>query len=458
LTELEKVRVSLNDYQDQLDEARLSIQQQDKKLRSLVHRDPLTGTLNRHGFAKELERIKDLAATQQTDLSLAVFDCDHFKGINDSYGHEVGDRVIQIVAELVQTTLGQDTPLYRIGGDEFAAILLDTHAARAEAVAKQCLEAIGRHPFSELGVGEPIRVSIGIAYAEAVDPDQLADLQWQADVALYHAKQPGHNKVIVYSAEMEARSHTVVTNWVTKAIFDAMTSGETFEMHYQPVVDLARKEPEYYEALVRIRADDELILPSSIFPVVEARRLEVEFDYASFDRILQDLKSGGIPAGTGVSINISGPSLVAPRTVERLRAFEPYMKDYRIVLEITETTLITQLQRASDNLNKLRRAGFAIALDDFGNGYSSFRYLANMPVDIVKFDRTMVDSLGSEDKQGHIAEHVARLMSDAGYKIVAEGVESAQKLDKVVAVGFSYAQGDLLGRPTKLPLPGLAAC
>lgn len=450
LSELETVRVSLNDYQTQLDEAKTSIQQRDKKLRVLTRRDPLTGVLNRHGFAKELERIKDLGVARKTDVVLMLFDCDHFKSINDSYGHDVGDRVIQAVAELLQTVLGEESRFYRTGGDEFAGILLDTSVARAEAIAKQCLEAVADYPFSELGVREPIRISVGIAFAQAVEPDQLADLQWQADMAMYHAKQPGQGKIVVYAAEMEGQSHALMSNWVTTAIFDAMASGETFEMHYQPVVNLASRTTEYYEALIRIRVDDELILPSSIFPVVEARRLEVDFDYASFDQVLRDVASGGIPSGTGVSINISGPSLVAPGTVERLRAFEPYMKDYRIVLEITETTLITQLQRASDNLNKLRRAGFAIALDDFGNGYSSFRYLANMPVDIVKFDRTMVDSLGGQDKQGLIAERVAALMLEAGYKIVAEGIETEKALDKVVSLGFSSAQGDLLGRPEKI--------
>jgi EAL domain-containing protein (putative c-di-GMP-specific phosphodiesterase class I) len=150
-------------------------------------------------------------------------------------------------------------------------------------------------------------------------------------------------------------------------------------------------------------------------------------------------------------VNISGPAIVHPRIRERLAEFEPFLKDYKLVLEITETALITQLQQASANLNLLRAAGFKVALDDFGSGYSSLGYLANMPVDIVKFDITLIHSLEhGDERQGSIVASLATMIRKAGYFIVAEGLENQQMLGNAGRLGFSHGQGHFLGRPSRL--------
>ena len=126
------------------------------------------------------------------------------------------------------------------------------------------------------------------------------------------------------------------------------------------------------------------------------------------------------------------------------------MKRYKLVLEVTETALITQIGRAAANLDQLRKIGFVVALDDFGSGYSSLRYLANMPVDLVKFDISMVRCLEKRDRQSNIVENLARLIREAGYELVAEGIETQETLNKVTELGFSHAQGYFLGRPEEL--------
>lgn len=167
----------------------------------------------------------------------------------------------------------------------------------------------------------------------------------------------------------------------------------------------------------------------------------------------RDLEAGLVQTGIGVSFNVSEPGIVNARVIDKLMQFAPMLSKIKLVLEVTETSLITQIAQASTNLNRLRKAGFVIALDDFGSGYSSLRYLAGMPVDLVKFDISMVRSLEVPGRQAVFVEDLARLIKDAGYKLVAEGIESEALLNRVTALGFSHAQGFHIGRPAALPNP-----
>lgn len=454
IKELEKLRNSLNDYQRELETMHTSLDQKNTELWTMAHRDPLTGVFNRRCFDEDWKMLLSVASGHRVAVSIMLFDCDHFKPINDTYGHHTGDQVLKSIALVLQNTLRAGDRLYRLGGDEFATMFLDAGIDHADEVAKRCVEAVDQFDFSVLGIKEPIRISIGLAHAESVHAENLATLQKQADVAMYYAKRPGHGKIARYTEEMARDGMALLSNKVTNAVFEALTVGSCLEMHYQPVVNLGTRKVEYYEALVRIRGDQELIMPGSIFPVVEGRRLEAEMDFAVMGKILENLRDGRIPAGSGLSVNISGPAIVHPRVREKLAEFEPFLNDYKLVLEITETALITQLEKATANLNQLRATGFKVALDDFGSGYSSLGYLANMPVDIVKFDISLIRSLEQGDKrQGGIVEGLAMMIHNAGYSMVAEGLESEQTLEKVSRLGFSHGQGYCLGRA--LPLGGV---
>ena len=158
--------------------------------------------------------------------------------------------------------------------------------------------------------------------------------------------------------------------------------------------------------------------------MVDAHRLEAEFDMAVLDRIHHDIESGIIPAGTGVSINVSGVSIVTQNITDKLLTFAKFLDRYQLVVETTETALITHITHASSNLNQLRKAGVVIALDDFGSGYPTFRSLSSMPVDIVKFDISLIQNLEEGGRQGIIVENLARLIHDAGFQLVAGGIET----------------------------------
>jgi diguanylate cyclase (GGDEF)-like protein len=450
VTELENVRQSLNDYQQQLDDMHVSLEHKNQELWTQAHHDPLTGTLNRRAFDDDWHAMFRRHPETRLGVAFLLFDCDHFKAINDTYGHQVGDQVLKGLAESLQSALRAGDRLYRLGGDEFVTVLFSADTERARQVAERCIENVLHYDFAAYWIKEPVRVSVGIACLDAANEEALQLLHREADIAMYYAKRPGQDKIAIYSPEMCVGQEALVSNAQTSAVFEAIADPDQLEMHYQPVLALSTSQIEYYEALVRIRGEEGLFMPASIFQVVEFRGLESEFDLAVLERVRRDLEAGLIPAGIGVSLNVSGPGIINGRVNDKLMQFAPLMSAYKLVLEVTETSLITQIAQASTNLNRLRKQGFTIALDDFGSGYSSLRYLSSMPVDLVKFDISMVRSLEESGRQAVFVEDLARLIKDAGYKLVAEGIESEALLQRVTALGFSHAQGFHIGRPAAL--------
>jgi EAL domain-containing protein (putative c-di-GMP-specific phosphodiesterase class I) len=233
-------------------------------------------------------------------------------------------------------------------------------------------------------------------------------------------------------------------------VYQAIESGEGLTMFYQPIVRLQDNKICYYEALVRIYSDDELIYPDSIFPIIEARNLEQELDLAIIKQVATDLGDGRIPAGTGVSVNLSAASVARNDVAVWFEPLEQYLMSHDIVIEVTETALITQMEKATTNLEQLSDKGFRVALDDFGSGYSSVRYLSCMPVNIVKFDITLIRDLANAS-QKPIITGLSEIISNQGYSMVAEGVEDKDTCDNAIAAGFKYAQGFLFGKPEPVP-------
>jgi diguanylate cyclase (GGDEF)-like protein len=448
--ELETVRRSFLNYRRRVRELHDDLAEASREFWNLAHHDPLTGTYNRRAYERDWRSLLDESKNKRIALTLMLFDCDHFKAINDTYGHQVGDKVIRAIAERLQDALRSDDRLYRLGGDEFATVLKDANLEQARQIAERCQTLLTGYDFRALGVREPVTVSIGLAQASSADPETLSELPKRADLAMYKAKRPNSTKIVIFHEEAHDCARTIVANREVSAVYQAIADPARIEMHYQPVVRLPDARAEYYEALVRIRHEGELIHPGAVLPVVEARRMEMEFDRAVLTAVLRDLEQGLLPAGSGVAVNLSGSSIIDASMPPLIRQLSRYLKDFKVVLEITENALITPLAQASNHLEELRRAGFKVALDDFGSGYSSVRYLASMPVDLVKFDITMIQALQEEGREGLIVTDLARMIRDAGYELVAEGIESLDAAEKVKALGFSHAQGHYFGHPQRL--------
>ena len=458
IRELEMAEQSLLEYHTELSSANASLDEKNQELWSLAHRDVLTGAQNRRAFDAYWATLQSMNERHPRFLRLMLVDVNRFKAINDTYGHDVGDAVLKAVVQCLHRAVRRDEQLFRIGGDEFVCVLLDCDDQQAMLVASRCEHEVASYPFSEeLDIREPVRLSIGISPATKDRGVQAKTLMRQADVAMYHSKRPASGSICIYRESLESQAGTVFSSSVNEAVYRVIEQGEGLVLHYQPVRHLKDREIGYYEALLRIDAGDELIYPGEIMPVIESRHLEKELDQAVLDRILKDLYSNVIPVGRGVSINLSAASIVDDGILARMEPFRPFLTDFRVVLEVTETVLITQIEVANRHIMQLRSVGFEVALDDFGSGYSSLSYLTRMPVDIVKFDIALVRALDDEIHR-RLVEHLLEFITSAGLITVAEGVEDETSLERVREIGFDCVQGYYWGRPQELtPIPRITA-
>lgn len=455
IVELENIRRSLYDYQLQLRELHGSLENQNREFHSQARQDALTGCHNRRAYEEDWERFRQEIKASPQGVAFLLFDCDRFKTINDTYGHAKGDRVLSIIADALVMALRANDRLYRLGGDEFATFLSRATPAQAKQIAQRCQSLIEAAGFGDLGINEPVGISIGIAFCA---PDQVArinDLPKHADIAMYTAKQPGRARIALYGEDTERASQTLVASRETSALFHALATPGLVEMHYQPIHGLPGRQVDYYEALARIRYHGTLIMPDGFLPVVSSRRLEAEFDLAVLQQVDADLVSQQLPTGVGISINLSAQSLSRAEIVSSLLELSRHNSRHPLMLEITETSLITQMAEVSTYLELLRTVHYRIAMDDFGTGYSPLRYLVDLPVDVVKFDISLVNKLAQDNRAGQVVADFARMMNDAGYALVAEGVETEAVLRKVESLGIAHVQGYLLGRP--VPLAQLVA-
>ena len=450
LHEFDKLKRSIDVYQNELTRIHSNLDKKNDELWKLAHHDSLTGAANRRAYEEDWKSYIAIASHQRFDFSYMLIDCNHFKAINDTYGHDVGDKLIIKLVEILHRSLRDGDKLYRIGGDEFANILWNTDSKIAEKVAQRCLENIRSYSFIELGINEPVTVSIGIATHSKDTTTALDALPRQADIAMYHAKKSGSRSIIHYNISLETSFAPLVSNRIIDAVIRAASTTEGIVIHYQPVVNSKTLKIDYYEALLRIQDKQGLIGAGEIFPVAENLFLEAELDLAVLKKIEDDLKNKIIPSATGVSINFSAAVFSQPDLIQRLLPLKAYLADYAIIFEVTEKTLIADLNMVSMKLNELRHHGFEIALDDFGTGYSSIRYLANMPIDIVKFDISMTRQLTAEDRARAIISGTAEVILKAGFKLVAEGIENAELQNLVVKMGATHMQGYALGKPGRL--------
>lgn len=451
-SELQNIWRAILEYREQVSSMHVHLDKKNKELWEMAHLDPLTGCHNRRAFEEDWYSTLETIEQHRITLSFILFDCDRFKLINDHYGHYIGDKVLVHIANTIQENLREGDKLYRLGGDEFCTILINTDEAESRAVARRCLKHLTRSQHEGLNVNEPLRMSAGIAIASGMDAGDLYDLQRQADMAMYYAKRPSNDSIAVYKDFMLQDSLYLFNNEVITLVYDAIYGMQGMQIHYQPIMNLQEREVEYYEALCRLENGDELLSPGIFLPIVEDRHIETEFDQLVIRQVHDDLANNVLPTGSGISINISGVGIINKQVITELGTLAEFFDKYTIYVEVTETSLITHMGNATKHLEQLRTQGFKVSLDDFGSGYSSLGYLTQMPVDSIKFDLTLIHALTKDNRQSVIVRSLADMCLKAGYQIVAEGIEDEVLLRLVMSLGFTYAQGYYIGRPKKHPL------
>jgi diguanylate cyclase (GGDEF)-like protein/PAS domain S-box-containing protein len=419
------------------------------RLEHRVGRDPLTSLPNREVFTDELARALARHGRSSLDLGVLFIDIDAFRQINDSIGHEAGDRLLAEVAQRLREAVRVGDVVGRLGGDEFAVMLeLLENDYEAVAVARRVLAAFSK-PF-EVG-SVPVDVSASVGLATAKDSEKTAErLIHEADIAMYRAKAVGRNRFAIFDTELRIEVDRRLS--LERDLRHALSRNE-FEIHYQPVVSLADASVASCEALLRwTHGEWGLISPDEFIPLAEENGLIVPIGAWVLGTALRQLAEWRAHGSEiGVSVNISPRQLTDESVGLMVAALltETGVPPSALCLEITETAVLSDPIRTATRLAELRTLGVRIAFDDFGTGYSSLRHLSQLPVDVIKLDRTFVSALNRPDarRDRAILIAVTTAARELGISVIAEGVEDTEQLAELHRAGCGYAQGFLFSEP-----------
>lgn len=416
----------------------------ESRMRHLAQHDPLTGLPNRALFTETLATHVE-QANDGWGCGILLVDLDHFKDVNDLYGHPAGDEVIKETARRLTSALGPADMAARLGGDEFAVILGNCHfEAQCEDFGRRLVEGF-RQPF-DTGQGE--RIICGVSIGGALCPEhagELDELIGRADIALYHAKKSGRNTFRSYRKGMD---ELIEKRRALEADIERGLERGEFELYLQPRVSASDALIVGYEALVRWKHPDRgMVQPGDFIPVAEVSGKIIEL--GEWVLIEACGLATGFPEHLHISVNVSPVQFRHPQFLERIEAIlgESGVSPHQLELEITESVLIDDDQRARLILGHLKTLGLRIALDDFGTGYSSLSYLSRYPFDVIKIDRSFVSALGTEETADAIVRTIIDLGSGLGMRVVAEGVETVDQARYLSIAGCDELQGYLLGRP-----------
>jgi diguanylate cyclase (GGDEF)-like protein/PAS domain S-box-containing protein len=417
--------------------------------RQTMH-DPLTGLPNRLAFMDRLSQALASLERSRRRAALLSVDLDDFKGINASYGHDAGDRVLVEAARRLSGACRAGDTVACFGGDGFA-VLCPGLAEDEDAgfLAVRALKSLGER-FVDAGKDLTVSASIGavVTADPAADPEELLR---KAEVALYEAKAAGRDGFRVFDGELQSRR--LANHDFDRALHKAVDDRELFVL-YQPVFSLRDGSFRGAEALVRWRRQDGAVVqPSEFIALAEGRRLIGLVDDFVLDEACRQLAEwsaqGCCPGGFTVAVNISGRELSDPALVDRVAgaAARHGISPCRICVEVTETALVGGLGSAAATLASLSSIGARLALDDFGTGYSTLAHLQHLAVDVLKIDKSFVDQLGRSERDHRIIAATVAMAHALGMSVIAEGIETEAQLKLLSEAGCDLGQGFLVARP-----------
>jgi diguanylate cyclase (GGDEF)-like protein len=415
-----------------------------EELRYRVLHDSLTGLPNRTLFMERMEH----AIAREGCFSILYVDLDGFKAVNDRLGHEAGDELLIAVARRLRECLRGDDIAARLGGDEFGVLLEGADAEHAGAAAERLARAF--NGTVSITAGEvPIGLSIGVATRQA--DEGLDELIRQADAAMYAAKARGTGLWQVFGPDVDGEPSEASA---LRTDLQHAIQRHEFVVHYQPIVRLEDGSVEAVEALVRWEHPERgLLAPAEFLQIVEENGQILFIDRFVMHeacrqvRVWQSDISGA--ADLSASVNVSARQLQHPGFAEAVAEalVSTGLPAEYLVLEITETALISDIEQAATELRNIKALGVRIALDDFGTGFSSLSHVLRFPVDIIKIDCSFISALDSDDECSDLALALVTLSKSLGLETVAEGIEHDRQLERLRSVGCDLGQGFLLAEP-----------
>ncbi|PXA95670.1 GGDEF domain-containing response regulator [Nostoc sp. 3335mG] len=437
--ELAATRATLAAKVVELEEQARELAANESKAIHMANHDPLTDAPNRLAFLRILsERLRT-----RDGVAMAMIDLDRFKHINDTLGHLVGDELIRTICAILIDRVGQDGFVARLGGDEFGVLLPVADAGEAVARCEGLLAACS----TNLQIfGHPVRgaASVGVVMVSTDDPREPVDVMRRADLALNEAKRKGRGVVRLFDDSMDEsiRFRRGIEDGLTRAL----QQGE-MALVYQPIVARDTLAIAGFEALLRWDTPDyRHVSPAMFIPIAEESNLIHELGDWVFDRALAMLPRW---PGHYVSVNVSARQFRRPHFAAHIldKVRRAGVSPDRLQIEITETAIFDDAERAADTLSRLRALGFRIALDDFGTGYSSLYNIRKFALDCLKIDRSFIDGMGRERESAAIVHSIIHLARALRLEVVAEGVETEAQVQALRVAGCSHLQGHHFARP-----------
>ena len=427
-------------------------------LQHLAFHDTLTGLPNRRRF---IECLEGAVARARVDTAYAYavmfLDFDRFKLVNDSLGHGAGDELLVQLARRLQERLRPSDIVARLGGDEFALLTERIgHERDAVALAGRLMDAL-RAPFTVAGQELQASASIGITFGSQGYSSAEAVLR-DADTAMYKAKSEGRARVAIFDGSL----HTEVSRRlrIEGELRRAIDNGD-LSVAYQPVFDLTHGKLIALEALVRWRHPSEgALLPAAFLPIAEEsglmRRVSDFMLHAACRQVRSWQLSHPAWAELSVNVNVAAEDLSQPGFVTRVQTalIESGLRAEHLTLELTENILMSRIEGAFATLSELRRLGVRVAVDDFGTGYSSLSHLAQLPIDVLKIDRSFVADLTTDADQAAVVRAIVHLGQSLRKSIIAEGIESSRQVEQLLAMGCKLGQGHHLAKPLDVESAG----
>lgn len=448
MDEVDRLQLTSFQLSYQLEEMQHELERRASEMQQMALTDPLTKLANRALFTAELER--ELAALDRSHSGLGVLflDLDRFKNLNDTLGHQVGDQLLIEVARRLQRAVRKGDCVARNGGDEFTILLtqIKSQAALEAAIDTvfQCFET----PIDLGSARWQVRTSIGAT----LEKDPLAnanDVLKKADLAMYAAKQAGRSTYRIHTDSMQEELNYTVT--LEQELRDALAHDE-FLLHYQPIFNSSAARIMSAEALLRWNHPEKGLLPAGAFiDVLERSDLMRDVGYWVLESCIKTAKQL-LNNGHGkveIALNLASVQLLDEKLYDFLRTT---LRQYDVPpsaleIEVTESLWMENLAFASEQINLLRKLGVSVSLDDFGTGYSSLSYLRNLPMDVIKIDRSFIADLEDNLTDQEIVHSIISLCRSLGKRVVVEGVETARQLSLLQQSSADYYQGYLLARP-----------
>ncbi|VEE63092.1 biofilm formation regulator HmsP [Shewanella putrefaciens] len=422
----------------------IQFSQTQSKLRKMATRDPLTGLPNRTLLLETIAVTIQRSRVHKSSFALMFIDLDRFKNINDSLGHALGDQFLARIARILERVVGDKGSVSRLGGDEFVILADSVHSPdqAADFVDKLLVQLNVPIQLNEHAIHPAASIGISI-YPE--DGNSAEDLIRHADIAMYSAKAAGSNQWAFFKQQMTERA--AVRLRTEASLHDALKNNE-FLLYFQPKLDLQTGKITACEALIRWQKDGRLISPISFIPVAEETGIIIPIGRWVIEqscRVLRDWQKKynyAIP----IAINVASQQFADASLVSDIKqmALRYQIQPELLEIEITETSLMNDIELAINKLEQLKSAGFGIAVDDFGTGYSSLSYLRHLPITTMKIDRCFVSDLPGDSA---IASTILMLGKQLNLTIVAEGIENEQQLDWLKRNQCQIGQGFYFSQP-----------